>query len=271
MKSFTQSRAATIVPAAALTLMMSFGSSSFAQTFPQTDGSGTRFPTLQGPALQGPASIEGTIEQLDTAPPVFDALGNLVDLPNSETFGETFEENFAEAPGQANFEPIPEAIGPQLPNESFAEPFNQDQAFTQEQPLTQPAVTPENFDPRDQWAQPPVVVERARPLPPSENVYPGHNGFGPAGPTDRRAYSRAEIEYALQRLAIMEQLLKQQLLRQQLLRETASRYPAGTRYPSVSRYPTTARYPSGARYPSRPSCSGGSRGGYNRPYGRPGY
>ena len=158
MKSLTLSRAAAIALPTALTLILSLGSTIVAQT----DGSGTRSPQLQGPALQGPAPLAEPLNQSQTAPPMFDALGNFVELPDSETF--------AEAPGQVNsnqanlsqpnFEPIPEPVGPQLPAESYAQPLTQDRALTQEY------VSPENIDPRDQQPQPPVVVERARPLPP---------------------------------------------------------------------------------------------------------
>ena len=154
---------------------------------------------------------------------MFDALGNLVEFPDSETFGETLnqpnidQQNF----NQQNFRPVPEPVGPRLPDQSSAE-----RLYTE--PPTQEYVTPENLDPRDQFAQdqfpqdqfaqPPAVVERARPLPPRENFYQSPNTFPPAGPTGRREYSRADIELALQKLAIMEQLLRQQLRREAALR-----------------------------------------------------
>ena len=258
MKLLTLSQIATIILTAALILMMSLGSNLFAQT----EGSGTRFPQLEDPASLD-AALNGSLNRSQTVTPVFDALGNLVEFPDSETFGETLnqpnidQQNF----NQQNFRPVPESVGPRLPNQSPAE-----RLYTE--PPTQEYVTPENLDPRDQFsqdqfsqnqfAQPPAVVERARPLPPRENFYQSPNTFPPAGPTGRREYSRADIELALQRLAIMEQLL-----RQQLRREAALRYSNTPRYPGVSGYGYKARYP------SRPSCGNGPTRGYSRSYGRP--
>ena len=253
MKLLTLSQIATIILTAALILMLSLGSNLFAQT----EGSGTRFPQLEDPASLD-AALNGSLNRSQTETPVFDALGNPVDLPASELFGETLNQSNTSHQNfnQQNFRPTPESVGPRLPDQSPAERLYPE-------PPTQEYVTPENLDPRDQFSQdqfpqPPAVVERARPLPPSDNFYQSPNTFPPAGPTGPREYSRADIELALQKLAIMEQLL-----RQQLRRETALRYSNTPRYPSVSDY----RYK--ARYPSRPSCGNGPTRGYSRSYGRP--
>lgn len=266
MKSLIASRATAITFSAALTLVMSLDSSVFAQT----DGSATRFPQLQGPALQGPtlqAPLNGSGNRAEAELPMFDALGNLVDTPTAEAF----EQNSF---GQSNFDPIPEPAGTRLPSDPYTEPLTQEEY-----------VTPENFDPLDQFQQqqPPAIVERARPLSPAENFHQSPNAFPPAGPTDRRGYSQADIARALQRLAIMEQLLRQQLIQEQLRRETALRYyssrsgyPTGVGYAGRAgysngvRYSSQARPPQGGRPSNRERCGNSPRGGYSGPYGRGG-
>ena len=253
MKAFILSRSATPVTAAALTLIMSFGCNVFAQL----DGSSTRFPQSDGPALQGPAEFDGSLDRSQSAPPVFDSLGRLVDNPDFETFEQQRFE-------QSTLEPVPAPIGPQrasqTPEKSFAESFGQAQPFADSQ----------NIDPRDQLRQPPVVVERARPLPPNTNAYPSPEAFPPAGQNALRAYSRVDIERALLRLSIMEHLLRQQLHQESALRYAPSpRYLSAAPYPNVSRYPSAIRPPVSTRYPNRQTCGNGSRGSYGL-YGRPG-
>ena len=132
MKLLTLSQIATIILTAALILMMSLGSNLFAQT----EGSGTRFPQLEDPASLD-AALNGSLNRSQTVTPVFDALGNLVEFPDSETFGKTLnqpnidQQNF----NQQNFRPVPEPVGPRLPDQSSAE-----RLYTE--PPTQEYVTP---------------------------------------------------------------------------------------------------------------------------------
>jgi len=263
MKSLTASRATAIALSAALTIVMSLGSNLFAQT----DGSGTRFPLLQGPAIQGPTlqgPLDGSANRAEAELPMFDALGNLVDTPTAESFE---QRNFQ----PSDFAPALEPARPQLPNETYAEPLAQEYRNPE-------YITPEKFDSRDQFQQPqpPAIVERARPLPPRENFHQSPNAFPYAGPTERRGYSQADIARALQRLAVMEQLLRQQLIQEQLRRETALRYSTRVGYPNKAGYTNGVRYsrqarPSqGGRPSNRGQCGNSPRGGYAGPYGRPG-
>ena len=244
MKSLPLPRATNLAWTLGLTVAFTFVTSLGASLLAQTNGSGTRFPQLQGPALEGPASSNGSATRSQTAPQLFDSLGNLVDGVSPQTFEQT------------TIETIPEPAGPQLPTKSYAEqPYPE--PLTGEQ-LTPEYVTPGNIDPRDRLPQPPAIVERARPLRPGEEHYANPNAFPPSGLTGQRGYSRADIERALYRLALMEQLLRQQLQRE-----------------AAVRYYNSARYPNTARYPGRSTCGGNrpstnyyrGHNGYGRPSG----